>query len=380
MTPDSPDQSETPDVTEEVGSSEPGAAPGKSRRTGRRRLFRRLLLTLLVLLIALGGAAYVARDKLVELAIRKQLTSGEPDPAYTADDGQVRVLLCGTGSPELSDAAQACTLVAAGGRMFLFDAGEGATRSLNSSNVELAEIDNVFLTHFHSDHFNGLGSLINQRWTWGATTPLEVAGPPGVNQVVKGINDTYQLDIGYRATDIEAQAEGVAAATAAATSYPIPEGQDSVRVYDEDGITIDAVRVAHDPVDPAYGYVLSYESKKVFISGDTMVVPENLPAMQDADLVVHEAYSTHLVEKAIPVMRDLGQDFDADVAERTGHYHADTIALAEQAQEAGVKHLVLTHLIPYPSSFVQRRMFVSGMSEEYDGEITVGQDGTLIVL
>ncbi|MFD1814352.1 MBL fold metallo-hydrolase [Rhodococcus gannanensis] len=315
---------------------------------------------------------------LVDSAIRQQLTGSQPDPSFAADDGRVRVLTCGTGSPELSEASQACTMVAAGGRMLLFDVGEGATRSLNSSKVDLANIDHVFLTHFHSDHVNGLGSFVNQRWNWGATTPLQVVGPPGVDQVVDGLNSAYALDIGYRTADMAGLADEVAAATATPVPAPIPAGESSVRVYDDGGVTVDALAVAHEPVEPAYGYVVTYRDKKVFISGDTMVTPKTLPAMQDADLVVHEAYATHMVERAVPIMRELG--LDADVAERTGHYHADTVALAEQAQQAGVDHLVLTHLIPYADTAIERQLFVAGMSDRFDGEITVAQDGSLFVL
>lgn len=52
----------------------------------------------------------------------------------------------------------------------------------------------------------------------------------------------------------------------------------------------------------------------------------------------------------------------------------------KQAQAAGVKHLLLTHLIPYPDSFIVRRMYTEGMADHYKGKLTVGQDGMLIVL
>lgn len=76
----------------------------------------------------------------------------------------------------------------------------------------------------------------------------------------------------------------------------------------------------------------------------------------------------------------LGRNFEAEVTERTIAYHADTVALAKQAEQAGVKHLVLTHLIPYPDGFLARRLFVEGISDHYRGKLTVGADGMLIVL
>jgi len=94
--------------------------------------------------------------------------------------------------------------------------------------------------------------------------------------------------------------------------------------------------------------------------------------------VVHESYAGHMVRRAIPEMRKLGMEFDARVAERTIPYHADNLALARQAQAAGVKHLVLTHLIPYPDNAVVRVMYTEGMSELYKGRITVAEDGMVL--
>ncbi|TCN54206.1 hypothetical protein EV641_105231 [Rhodococcus sp. SMB37] len=72
-----------------------------------------------------------------------------------------------------------------------------------------------------------------------------------------------------------------------------------------DAVAVDHEPVDHEPVDPAYGYVLRYQGKKLFISGDTIVTSTTLPAMQYAAVVVHEAYATHMVDRTIPIMRDL---------------------------------------------------------------------------
>ena len=59
---------------------------------------------------------------------------------------------------------------------------------------------------------------------------------------------------------------------------------------------------------------------------------------------------------------------------RTIH-HADTLEVAREARRAGVKHLVLTHLIPMPDDCLSRRMFADGISDFYNGKISVGEDG-----
>lgn len=333
-----------------------------------------------LLIVASTGAAFLAQDRILDHVIRERLRH-RPDMTLVNDRDHVRVLICGTGSPEVSAArAQACTLVAAGGKLFLFDTGDGAVRSLELSEVPLGQLTRVFITHFHSDHFNDLAPLINTSWIWGRTTPLDVEGPVGMNTVLAGLTQAYSLDQDYRATHMPNLAKTRAVARGNPIEVRFGEGQRSARVYDEGGVTIDAVQVVHDPVKPALGYVLRYRGKKVFISGDTQVSPLNLPSMKDADLVVHEAYATHMVRRAIPQMKALGMNAQAEIAERTIPYHADTIALARQAQQAGVKHLVLTHLTPFPDGMVARHMFVQGMDQSYHGKLTVARDGEWFIL
>ena len=341
---------------------------------------RKLLVALLLVLVAGATFAWVQRDMLVDMAIRGRLRQ-EPDRSFIDDREHVRVLICGTGSPETSSArAQACTMVAAGGKLFLFDAGDGALRSLARSNIPVASLERVFVTHFHSDHFNDLGALINAGWIWGRQTPLSVQGPVGMKAVLDGFAAAYALDEGYRSTNMPHLAVNRAVAFATPMEVQFAPGKRVARVYDKGGVTIDATLVAHDPVRPALGYVLRYRGRKVFISGDTEVSPVNLPAMRDADLAVHESYAAHMVRRAIPQMKKLGMDFEAEVATRTIPYHADNIALARQAEQAGVKHLLLTHLIPYPENFVIRRMYAEGMAEHFSGKLTVGEDGMVIIL
>lgn len=343
-------------------------------------MIRKSIYAVLLLLASAIVLGYFNRDRLVDAAISARLQR-QPDASFVNDTEHVRVLLCGTGSPEVSAAkAQACTLVSAGGKMFLFDVGDGAVHSLAKSNIAIGKLERVFITHFHSDHFNDIGALINAGWIWGRKTPLDVQGPVGIKQVLNGFAQAYALDEGYRSANMPHLAATRAAAWGTAIETVFPKGQRIVRVFDKDGVTIDATLVAHDPVKPALGYILRFRGKKLFISGDTEVSPDNFEAMHKADLAIHESYASHMVRRAIPQMKKLGMDLEAEVAERTMPYHADNIALAQQAQKAGVQHLLLTHLIPYPDSFVVRQMYTEGMRNHFKGTLTVGQDGMVLVL
>lgn len=334
-----------------------------------------IVLSVLVALgVAGGGALYAAQDVVLDRAIRDQLNDTD-DPSWTADDGHFRVLLVGTGSPEPAPARQPCAVVAAGGKVFVIDAGEGAAPGLAEARVPVQGVERVLLTHLHSDHFNGLGAVINESWIWGRTSPLQVVGPSGTSEVVGSLAAAYSADVGFRSTHMTDLADHAQVSRADARDITFAPGARQTRVFDEGGVTIDARLVEHEPVEPSVGYVIGYAGKKVFVSGDTRVSSQNEPAMADADLVVHEAYATHLVRRALPIMHQLGQDGDAHVAELTMSYHADTLELAQQAEGMRVKHLVLTHLTPYPRNAVARYFFTKGMSQRYHGELTLGRDG-----
>lgn len=325
-----------------------------------------------VLLLALSGC-----ERLRDAYLDHKLAD-RTDRTFVTEKQALRVLTCGTGSPQGGTGrAQACTLVAAGGLLFLFDAGEGATRNLESFGVPLNEVSRVFVTHWHSDHFNGVGTLVNHGWIWGRSTPMTIYGPPGVQAFVAGLNAQYAQDVDFRHRDFVPAPMN---AVALAREVVLPAGQNSVRVFERDGVTIDVQRVVHEPVEPAYGYVIRFRGKKVFISGDTRVDDVYLPAMQDADLVVHEAINVELLRQAAAALRRNGRPQHADVADRVAHYHADTLALARMAQRAKVRHLVLTHLVPAPDGLIGRHLFLRGMADAYSGKLDIADDGLQVTL
>jgi ribonuclease Z len=288
----------------------------------------------------------------------------------------IRVILAGTGSPQVNTKSnQPCTLVVIKGDVFVFDAGENAMHAIQESGIPIREITKVFVTHWHSDHYLGLGGVIYGSWNEGRKERLTVYGPSGVDEIVQGLNEVYRLDVKYRAAHFVPHPE---LSPALARRVEIPPGTDSVTVYEKDGVRIEAWRVDHRPVENAIGYLLKYRNRKLFISGDTRIVPSYLPAMKEADIVVHEVVNGAIIRKAASVMRSLGRYAEADQAERILEYHADTLDLAKTAQNQGVKHLVLTHIIPEADGFLARSNFIRGMYDHYSGTLTLGRDFMVI--
>src|SRR5262249_35557275 len=146
---------------------------------------RILLGVLLIAVLGAGIGAYVMRDTIALSLFRRAAQEGlAADVVAELPDG-LTAAFCGTGSP-LPDRTRAgpCTAVIAGGKLFVFDAGDGATETLARMGLPVARIEAVFLTHFHSDHIDGLGGLAVQRWATSASTaPIPLYGGEGVERI-----------------------------------------------------------------------------------------------------------------------------------------------------------------------------------------------------
>jgi ribonuclease Z len=301
------------------------------------------------------------------------------DATATLPDG-LHVGLCGTGSP-LPNAgrAGACTVIIAGKRIFVVDAGEGGARNIQLMGIPPGQIERLFLTHFHSDHIDGLGPMMLLRWTGAsATTPLPVHGPVGVEGVIGGFNAAYTADNGYRVAHHGADIVPPSGGGATAIRFAM-EGDLAV-VFDEGGVKVTAFKVDHDPVSPAVGYRFDYKGRSVVISGDTAKSASLVAASKDADLLVHEALQPKMVAAMTKALDAKGIKNTAKITRDILDYHASPEEAADAAKAAGVKQLVLSHIVPpIPSAFFYPA-FLGDAPKRFSGPIIVGEDGMLFSL
>ena len=99
----------------------------------------------------------------------------------TLAEDEMRVTGCGTWGPAPMRIGQgaSCILVQLGnGESFIFDIGGGTVGNLFALGVHPAELDKVFITHFHLDHIGGIFALFDAMG-WARNTPLNVWGSSG---------------------------------------------------------------------------------------------------------------------------------------------------------------------------------------------------------
>jgi ribonuclease Z len=303
------------------------------------------------------------------------------DPVAEMPDG-LHAAVCGSGSP-LPDPKRGnpCLAVIAGKRVFIVDAGEQASETLNRMGIAPNRIEIVLLTHFHSDHIGGLGSLTIQRWVAEQTTTrMRVIGPPGVERVVAGYNEAFALDNSYRTAhhgDAVAPPE-IGGMTAEPFSFP--QGADSIVVLDDGGLRITAFEVDHSPAEPAVGYRFDYKGRSLVVSGDTTYSPVLVRAAEGADLLIHDALSPELTKLIEDAARASGLPARAKIFADIPDYHASPSEAADAARRAGVLALALTHIVPPLPLKALEGPFLGDASERFTGPLWIAQDGDLYSL
>jgi ribonuclease Z len=260
------------------------------------------------------------------------------------------VLFVGTaGSAPTARRSLPATIVRRGGDRLLFDCGEGTQRQLLRS-IGLVELEEVFITHFHADHWLGLPGMLKTFSLRGRERPLTVYGPPGLKalfnamRIVIGKN-TYDLRLVELEPGQELARDGyliapfavdhrVTAYGYAVVEHPRPGRFDEAKAR-ELGVKPgpDYGRLqrgeAVDGVDPSLVVGPARPGRKIVLSGDTAPTERTRAIAHGADLLVHEA------------------TFIEDDAERAAETsHSTALAAARLAAEAEVKMLALTHVSP----------------------------------
>jgi ribonuclease Z len=264
------------------------------------------------------------------------------------------VVFLGTaGSMPTAQRNPTALLVRRGGERLLFDCAEGTQRQLLRSEIGLVELREVFLTHYHADHYLGLPGMMKTFALRGREIPLTVYGPPGLKDLFGALRRIFGR-LTYEYTLVELRPGDVlerddyelvtfpVAHALSGVGYAIVEtprpGRFDVAAAEALGIPVGPERGALQqglPVTLGDGRIVSPElvvgpprpGRKVVVSGDTAATESVLEAARGADLLVHEA------------------TFAEEERERARETsHSTAVDAAQVARAAEVRLLALTHL------------------------------------
>ncbi|THD61015.1 MBL fold metallo-hydrolase [Phenylobacterium sp.] len=344
--------------------------------------WRMATLVVAAVILALAAGAYALRGRIAMAVMARLYAHAMGDDPYAGLGDGLHVGLCGSGSP-MPDPTRAgpCTAILAGQRLFVVDVGAGAQKNLALMNLPPGRVEAVFLTHFHSDHIDGLGELMLQRWGTGAnTSPLPVYGPTGVDQVVHGFEMAYGLDQGYRTAH-----HGPAVMPPSGfggTPHPFAADRNGpdVVLIDDGGLKVTAFPVNHRPVEPAVGYRFDYKGRSVVVSGDTAPSPRLEAAAAHADVLVHEGLAPNLVAVQHDAAVKGGKDNLAHITHDILSYHTTPEQAAAIAQRAQVRYLLFTHIIPPLPLRALEGPWLGSARDIFHGTVRVGHDGDFLSL
>lgn len=302
------------------------------------------------------------------------------DRTAELEDG-LHLALCGAGGPlPAPKASGPCVAVVAGNRFFIVDVGTDSPRNLGRMGYPAGKVEAVLLTHFHSDHIDGLGELATLRWAGGANTePLPVHGPKGVTKVVDGFNMAYSQDFTYRHEHHGDTVAPLSGAGLVAKPFTQPALDELVTLIDDGELKVEALAVNHSPVEPAVGYRFSYKGRSLLITGDTTKLDNIKRFAKDVDLLVHEALAPNLVGIINTTAERMGNPVIAKITADILDYHASPVEAAETARDAGVGHLLYYHIVPPMIIPGQKELFLNG-AENIFPDYTIGEDGVAFSL
>jgi ribonuclease Z len=245
----------------------------------------------------------------------------------------------------------ASVLVARGGERLLFDCGEGTQRQMQRS-LGLVQVDSIYFTHFHADHFLGLPGLLKTYDLTEREKPLTIYGPRGLRDLFQSMARVIGR-VGYRFELIELEpGDAIPLQNAVVRSFPVehsarafgyalveekrpgrfdpetakrlgvPEGPDFATLQQGE-----PVQGALGPVHPGDVMGKSRPGRTVVLTGDTAPCHATVEAARGAELLVHDASFS---------------EEEAQRAADTGHSTVGQAAAV--AREAEVELLALVHI------------------------------------
>ena len=319
--------------------------------------------------------------------------------------GTTEIVLLGVaGGPRPNHSrAGIASAVVVDGALYLVDFGYGACRQLNRAGLDLGRLRAGFVTHLHSDHIVDLPALLLFGWYENLQTvpqPARLYGPgsrgkvpppaagleapdvvspdeptPGFAAMVRHLGQAFATDLNDRIRDSGRPRPGRLLEEARDIALPagIPFDPDTAAappmdpftVYRDDRVTVSAVLVQHAPMAPAYAFRFDTPDGAVVYSGDTGPCGNVVTLAAGADVLVHEAIDERFIRRIAADTPGARATIAHHLSAHTSPAYAGRIA-----QKAGVKTLVLNHLVPVDPDLPSWREAAA----HFDGQLIIGDD------
>lgn len=281
----------------------------------------------------------------------------------SAQQHKTRLILLGTGGgPRPRKAASApAQVIVIDGAAYVVDCGDGVARQLVFAGIPLTSLRHVFITHHHSDHNADYGNLLLLSWAAGLRTRVDTWGPPPLERMTRLFFEMNAFDIETRIAD-----EG---RLPLVPLVHVHEATSGGSVMHDDIVKVTSTLVHHPPVTPAFAYRFDAADRSIVISGDTARSDALVKLAEGADVLVHEAMHPAGIDRIVAAVPNASMLRAHLIASHTAVEDCGRVAAA-----AGVKTLVLSHLIPPDDPAITDQMWIDAARAHFRGPVIVAKD------
>jgi ribonuclease BN (tRNA processing enzyme) len=265
----------------------------------------------------------IDRRGVLKLALGTAAALAAPAAPAQPAKPRTKIVFLGTkGGPRVgSGASNPANLVMVNDTPFVIDCGMGVSRQLENAGVPIPSVKYIFISHHHSDHNLEYGNLFYNAWAAGLTTPIHSFGPKGIEAMTRAYWELNRFDVETRIED---------------------EGRP-------------------DPLETPDGSIV--------FSSDTAYNPKLAEFAKGTDVLVHEALYVPAVDRVVTKGKN-----GATLKKHLMESHTSSEDVGRIAAAAGVKVLVLSHLVPADDPLVTDENWVEEVRKNFPGRIVVAKD------
>jgi ribonuclease BN (tRNA processing enzyme) len=275
---------------------------------------------------------------------------------------RTKIVFLGTkGGPRVDvGPSNPANLVVVNDTPFVIDCGMGVSRQLASAGVPLASVRYILISHHHSDHNLEYGNLVYNAWAAGLSTPIHSFGPKGLEAMTRTYWELNKFDVETRIED-----EGRPDPRKLLIAKDIAEEGIVLQTAD---VTVTAFRTPHPPIMDNFAYKFETPDGVIVFSSDTAYNPKLAEFARGADVLVHEALYVPWVDRLVARVKN-----GATLKKHLLESHTAVEDVGKIAAAAGVKVLVLSHLVPGDLD-VADDTWNEGAKKNFSGRIIVARD------
>lgn len=304
-----------------------------------------------------------------------------PWRGFAAQTKKTKLVLLGTqGGPNaLPERGETASALIVDGRTYLVDCGYGTMGKLVRAGINYRNVPNIFLTHLHDDHVSDLAALLSHQWTGGRTMPTNVYGPHGTEDLVDAALAFQKANTEIRLVD---EARSILPKDIF-FGHDVPATAKPRAVFEDERANVTSVENTHYPESSkaetsqrSLAMRFDAADRTVTFSGDTNYSENVVALAKGSDVLVCEAMYVKAMRETFDRM--VADGAYADNPEGVWRHivgtHSSTETAGRMAAEAGVKMLVLNHLVPGALQDVPDDVYLEGVRKHFKGKAVVGRD------